>query len=78
VPHYQSVSLVGPQQGSEHRDRGGLARSIRSEQAEDLALLDIETDALDRFEITESFVQVLDFDGVHDRISFSVWGLYAG
>ena len=47
--------------------RGGLPRSVRTEQAEDLALLDEEADSTDRFDLAVALAQVGDLDDVrHD------------
>ncbi|CAM5738823.1 hypothetical protein SHIRM173S_02269 [Streptomyces hirsutus] len=40
------LSAVGPQQGGQTADGGGLARAVRPEQAQDGALGDIEVDAV--------------------------------
>ena len=39
------------QQRDQHLDRGRLARAVRAEQAEELALLDLEADAADRLDL---------------------------
>ena len=47
----------------EHLDRRRLAGAVRSEQAEDLALLDLEVDPADGLDLPVGLVQVVDGDG---------------
>ena len=67
--HVESVDDRGPrrrrQQRHEHADQGGLARAVRPEQPEDLALLDAKGDAVDGREVAELLDKVVDVDRVH-------------
>ena len=55
------------QQRGEHLDGGGLARAVRAEEGEDLALRDVEGDVVDGGEIAEAFDQMADRN--HPRTS---------
>ena len=44
----------------EHLDRRRLAGAVRAEQAEDLALLDLEVDPADGLDLPVGLVQVVD------------------
>ena len=46
----------------DHLERGRLARAVRSEDPEDLALGDLEADAVDRLQAAVSLAQVADGD----------------
>ena len=56
------------QQRRHHADERRLARAVRPEQTEDLALLDAEAHALDGREVAEALDDVPDFDRVHDGL----------
>jgi hypothetical protein len=46
-----------PHEGREHVHRGGLARAVRAEQAEELAWRDLEVEAVDRGELAVALGQ---------------------
>ena len=48
VAEHPDVALAGGDQPHEHAQRGGLARAVGAEQAEDLAVADREVHAVDR------------------------------
>ena len=50
---------------AERIDRGGLACTVRPEEGEQRALLDIEADALDGLQLAIAFFQVMYFDCFH-------------
>ena len=66
-------AAAGAEDAAEHADGGRLARPVRAQEAEDLALLDLEADAIDGHEVAEPLFQVVDHDGgiarviAHDR-----------
>ena len=63
---------VGAGQPREDRDQRRLARAVRSQQAEELALLDGEAHAGQRLHAAEAAGDVVDFDGErHDRRSIA-------
>ena len=51
------------QQAAEHLDGGRLARAVGAEQAVDLAVTDLQVDALDRLEVAEGLTQDARADG---------------
>ena len=53
-PLTTAVPEVGGMQRGHHPDQRRLAGAVRTEQAEDLAGLDLEADALDGGEIAEA------------------------
>jgi hypothetical protein len=65
MTHHARVALVGPQQTGQHRDRCGLSRPVRAEQAEDLALPYLEADTLDSLSLAKGFVKVQNLDCQH-------------
>jgi len=68
VAVHEGVAAAGVQQAREHGDGGALAGPVWPEQAEDLALVDIETDAVDGQHALGRVVllaQLLDLDDVH-------------
>ncbi|CAM5496599.1 hypothetical protein SALBM311S_03384 [Streptomyces alboniger] len=67
------LSAVGAQQGRQTADRGRLARAVRSEQAEDRALGDIEVDAVQSLYVTEGLDQTFGIDGAW-HMSLHVFG----
>ena len=67
VPHdvkaqHLGPAAVRPKDRGEDADRGGLARTVRSEQPEHGAALDLEIYAGERLDAPEAFGQVLDDD----------------
>jgi hypothetical protein len=68
----EAVDLCGAarglEQGTEHADRGGFTGSIRAEQTEDLAALDLQVHAIDRGEHSFGF-----FPG--EKPAFLLWGM---
>ena len=50
---------VGVYRGGEHGDGRGLARAVGTEQAEDLAFLDVEGNAFDGGEVAVFFDEIL-------------------
>ena len=57
------LALGGRQEAGEHPHGRGLAAAVGAEEAEDLALVDRETDPLDRGEVAEAPGQALGTDG---------------
>jgi len=55
-------------ESAEDFDRGGLARSVGAEEAEDFTDGYVEIDALDGLELAEGFGQSADGDGEGQRI----------
>jgi hypothetical protein len=51
--------LVGLQDAGHHRDRGGLARPVRTEESVDLAAGDLEAHIVDRYAVAEAPDQML-------------------
>ena len=67
VPEHGGPARVGPQQGGEHADGGGLARPVGAEQAEHRAGPGDEVDAVERGGGAEALDQAFDADcSVHD------------
>ena len=56
MPHDEGVAFIGAQQAREHRDGGGFAGAVRPQQAEDLARLRLEADALNGVQLAEALV----------------------
>jgi hypothetical protein len=62
----------GCQEGAEHPDGGGLPGAVGTEEAVDLALLDLEVDLVDRREAVELADQLLRTDcRTHVRLRYS-------
>lgn len=55
-------ACVGLSQPQEHVDDGRLAGPIRPDNADDLAWINLERDAIDGFESFEKFGDGFDFD----------------
>ena len=55
----------GPQQRRQHLDGGRLARAVGPDEAEDVALLQLEGQVLDGRQVLILFSQVLDIDHHH-------------
>jgi hypothetical protein len=64
VQHLDRAAVAGSV-ALEDLDRRRLSRAVRAEQAEDLALLDLEADASQRLVIAVRLAQVDDADGCH-------------
>ena len=68
VTVHERVAAAGVQQAREHGDGGALAGPVRAEEAEDLALGDVEAHAVDGQHALGRivpFAQVLDIDDAH-------------
>ena len=59
----------GAQQAAHHADRRGLARTVRAQEAEDLALPHVEGEAPDRHEVAEALREVSQLDRGRHRVS---------
>src|SRR6202012_6069215 len=55
-------ATIGPLDAHDELHHGGLARSVRADQAEDFAGTDAERDVLDRDQSAKAFGQVLDLE----------------
>ena len=64
------LAAVGAAQAGHALDGGGLARAVRAEDAEDLALLDGERHVVDRDVRAVPLVEVCDLDDLHVRAPF--------
>src|SRR5262245_1488409 len=53
----EDLAVGGPEQSADHRDRGGLARAVRTQQAHDLAPADLERTTVDSDDRTEAFLE---------------------
>jgi hypothetical protein len=58
-------AAVGAKECGEHPDRGRLARTVRTEQPEDLSLVCLKADLFYRFCFSERFTDVLNVDYSH-------------
>src|SRR5690606_39961664 len=71
------LSLVGFVEADDALDGGGLAGAVRADEPEDLALVDLEIDAADRFDGAVALAQSGDNDpGPHETqvtIPARVW-----
>ena len=73
VPSHGAFTPRRRQNAAQHPYRSGLARSVRAKEAEDLALGDIEADAIHGFEISTPPLQVSYLNGklwlvmIHER-----------
>ena len=69
--HVEAVDEGGArgrgQEGGEHADQGRLAGAVRSQEAEDLALLHGEAHAVHGGEVAERLDDAPDVDGGHAR-----------
>ena len=65
VPEHGHLAGVAPSVALEDLDRRRLAGAVRAEQAEDLALLDVEIDAAHRREIAVGLLQAANGDRLH-------------
>ena len=52
----------GAQQAAHHADGRGLAGAVGAQEAEDLALLDVERDAVDGREVAEALGEAVELD----------------
>ena len=69
-----STSTVPLERGAvalQDLDGGRLARAVRAEQGEYLALFDFEADALDGLELAIRLAQLIDDDRGHDLRAYS-------
>jgi DNA-binding SARP family transcriptional activator len=64
VTEHRGLARVRGDQGGEHADNGGLARPVRAEQPENLALGDGQVDAVDRCGAAEPFGEAAGGDPV--------------
>ena len=62
------LAAVGGEQPVDHPEQGGLARTVVAEEADDLALLDIQRERVDGDQVTETAGDRLQFDRGHLRI----------
>ena len=62
MPSTRTVSPIGLVQALEDLDRRRLARAVGPQQAEDLARVDLEADAVDGLDVAVALVQVGDRD----------------
>jgi hypothetical protein len=63
-PAHANRSAAWLQVAGEHAQRGALARAVRPEEANDLALVDGEAQAFDGDSVTVLLGEILDFDHV--------------
>ncbi|SUA41734.1 Uncharacterised protein [Nocardia africana] len=63
VPGHRGAARIGPQQGGQDLDRGGLAGAVGSEDAQHRGAGRGETDALQRLHLAEGFAHIIDHDG---------------
>ena len=63
MSHHARVTRIGAQQAGKHGNGGGLTGAVWPEQAENLALVDFETDPLHGFGPAKGTVQIQNFDG---------------
>jgi hypothetical protein len=54
-------------QGGEHPDHGGLTRSVGAEKGKDGSRLDLQVDAVDGHEITETLGEAIGNNGQFGR-----------
>jgi hypothetical protein len=60
-------AVAGREQGGQHPDRGRLARPVRAQEAEDLALGHLQVHTVDRGQVAEATHQPTRFDRMcHD------------
>ena len=57
---------VGPRKVEDHVERRGLARAVGAKKRDDLAAVDGERHAVDRVDLSERLVNVLDDEGGFD------------
>ena len=69
VPGHDRRAAGGRHQRGQHADERALAGAVGSEQAEDLAALDLEADVIHRQQRAETLADAFDVDGG------AVWGL---
>ncbi|MNT03907.1 hypothetical protein D3C72_1384640 [compost metagenome] len=69
VPEHAHAARIGAVQAREDRDQRGLAGTVGTEQAEELAALDGETDTLERLQVAVALADIGNFDGFHGRWS---------
>jgi hypothetical protein len=62
IPATRAVTRSRPNQAHHHLDRGGLARGVGTQHAEELAARDGRRDPVHRVDITEMLHQVLELD----------------
>src|SRR5690606_16360218 len=66
-PCDDGLAAARREQAREHADGRRLSGTVRAEVTEDLASLDVERDVVDRLEVAEALLEVLDHDGVADH-----------
>jgi hypothetical protein len=74
VPVEQDLAAVRRDHPHGHAEGRGLARAVGPEQADDLALVDVEGDVLDDGAIAEALRQALRAEQRHRRSSWSFSG----
>src|SRR5437868_15349061 len=56
------LAAVRPELAEDAVEQGRLAATVRADQAEDFALLDVEADAIDRSDAAEILFDIADFE----------------
>ena len=64
----EDLAAVGVDQADGHPEARGLARPVGAEQADDLALVDVEVDAVDDLAASVPLLQAADFQQGHGSI----------
>ena len=70
LPSKSDMAAAGLEQAGDGVERGGLARAVGADEGDDLALVDLEGDALDGVDVAVVDVHVLDFEKAHWPSSF--------
>ena len=68
-PSKTDLAAVGVDQADRHPEAGRLARPVGAEQADDLALVDLEIDPVDHLAAPIPLLQAADFEQGHGRSS---------
>ena len=63
VAAHRDAAFVGAREARENADERGLARAVRTEQAEELAFFHREADALERLQLLVALLDVTNFYG---------------
>jgi hypothetical protein len=58
MTHQPNFTGVRGQQPGDHTDRGSFPGAVRAEEAEDLSLMDVKTNLVDRMDGLKTFVQI--------------------
>ena len=62
APGEADAALVGPDEARHRREERGLARAVRTDQPEDLALAEAQADARERLKPAVAFRELLDLE----------------